>query len=72
MEDTIYKYNEFSKKIDDFIGIAPGHHVRPKQYFDPAKSINNTQLWKKRHVDMDIIKRIEDELGEYCYDFDNV
>lgn len=72
MEDTIYKYNEFSKKIDDFIGIAPGHHVRPKQYFDPARSINNTQLWKKRHVDMDIIKRIEDELGEYCYDFDNV
>lgn len=72
MEDTIYKYNEFSKKIDEFIGIAPGHHVRPKQYFDPAKSINNTQLWKKRHVDMDIIKRIEDELGEYCYDFDNV
>ena len=68
MEDTIYKYNEFSKKIDEFIGIAPGHHVRPKQYFDPAKSINNTQLWKKRHVDMDIIKRIEDELGE----FDNV
>lgn len=72
MEDTIYKYNEFSKKIDEFIGIAPGHHVSPKQYFDPAKSINNTQLWKKRHVDMDIIKRIEDELGEYCYDFDNV
>lgn len=72
MEDTIYKYNEFSKKIDEFIGIAPGHHVSPKQYFDPAKSINNMQLWKKRHVDMDIIKRIEDELGEYCYDFDNV
>lgn len=69
MEDAIYKYDEFSKQICSFIGLNHAHHVNPKKYFDPAVSIDNTQLWKKRNVNMDIIHRIEDELSEYCYNF---
>lgn len=72
MEDAIYKYEEFSKKIDNFIGIDSLHHIHPKQKFNPAISINNTQLWTKRKIDMSIIHRIEDELGDYCYDFNNL
>lgn len=70
MEDTIYDYESFSKKIDEFVGLSPIHHTKPKSRFNPAISIKNTQLWKKRKVDMDIIHRIEDELSNYCYDFD--
>ena len=72
MEDAIYKYDEFSKKINTFIGIDPTHHIFPKRNFNPSVSINNTQLWRKRKVDMDIIHRIEDELADYCYDFENI
>lgn len=70
MEDAIYKYEEFSNQIDSFVGIDSSHHVSPKTRFNPVVSINNTQLWKKRNVDMDIIHRIEDELSVYCYDYD--
>lgn len=69
MEDAIYHYDEFSKKIDAFIGLDSSHHTSPKSHFDPAVSINNTKLWEKRKVDMDIVHRLEDELGEYCYNF---
>lgn len=72
MEDMIYKYDEFSKKINTFIGIDPTHHIFPKRNFNPSVSINNTQLWRKRKVDMDVIHRIEDELADYCYDFENI
>ena len=70
MEDTIYHYDEFSKVLDSFIGIDSNHHVYPRTKFNPAVSINNTQLWKKRPVNMDIIHRIEDQLSDFCYDFD--
>ena len=70
MEDTIYNYEVFSKKINEFIGLDEKNHIHPKTRFNPEISINNTHLWTKREVDMDIIKRLEDNLGEYCYNFD--
>lgn len=69
MEDTIYNYDQFSDALNTFIGIDSCHHVTPKTKFNPAVSINNTQLWKRRNVDMGLIHKIEDELPEYCYDF---
>lgn len=70
MEDTIYHYDEFKNKINAFIGLQESNHLYPQKFFDPKVSIKNTRLWEKRDVDMDIIHKIEDELSDYCYDFE--
>lgn len=68
-EDTIYNYEEFSAKINSFLSLSVENHSYPQKYFDPKKSIHNTQLWKKGGVDMKVIDKIEDCLAEYCYPF---
>lgn len=66
-EDLVYKYEDEKKKIDDFLGI--NDNAESKKYFDPAKSIMNTQVfinkpeWKKE------LEVIQDELSEYLYEF---
>jgi hypothetical protein len=68
-EDTVFKYDEFSQQINTFLNLKAADHVFPRYYFDPAQSINNTQLWKKYAIDPDVLKKIECKLGEYCYKF---
>jgi hypothetical protein len=68
-EDTIYKYDEFSKQINAFLNLKENNHIFPKRYFDPAKSINNTQLWKKYTIDANDLTKINYELDDYCYEF---
>ena len=68
-EDTIYKYEEFSEKINTFLNLSEKNHIYPLKYFNPNKSISNTQLWKKQKVDIKIIHQIENKLSEYCYAF---
>lgn len=69
MEDTIYHYDEFSKRVNEFIGLDERNHVNRRKFFNPDVSIKNTKQWEKIEVDMDIIHKIEDGLGEYCYNF---
>lgn len=69
-EDTIFHYDDFKQRIQDFLKIDSENHVSPFAFFDPSKSINNTCLWKKRNIDPDLILRIEQLLPEYLYDFD--
>lgn len=71
-EDTIFKYDEFERQIQDFLSLDVHNHIYPRTRFNPAKSINNTRLWDKRKVSYDIIKKIEDLLAEYLYDFNNI
>ena len=68
-EQAIYHYKEFSKQVMDFVGLTEKQHATPKLKFDPSISINNTQLWKKYEIPSTIIRQIENELGEYCYNF---
>lgn len=67
-EDMIYKYEETSKKIKSFCNLS--NHVYPKKYFDPSKSIANTQFYKQDDRYQNEIEVIEKELKEYLYDFD--
>lgn len=71
-EDTIFKYDEFECQIQDFLSLDVHNHIYPRTRFNPAKSINNTRLWEKRKVSYDIIKKIEDLLAEYLYDFNSI
>jgi hypothetical protein len=68
-EDLVYDYENSIKKISDFAGVSK--HLYKGIYFKPAHSRTNTQLHKKYHqLDADIVK-IERELTEYLYPFDN-
>lgn len=68
-EDFVYNYNEVSKRIMDFLGLDEKSHLTPKKYFDPARSINNTQLWLRFPDLMDDVKYIEEAIPEYCFDY---
>lgn len=68
-EDAIYKYDETMEKINKFLNIENLNHKYPKKYFNPNRSINNTQIFKLYPRLNEDIKKIEEELKEYCYVF---
>jgi hypothetical protein len=69
-EDTIYKYDDFTQKINCFLSLDESKHKAPKSKFNPDVSIKNTQLWKKKKIDSDILKAIENNLSDYCYSYE--
>lgn len=68
-EDMIYKYDEYVKKVIDFIGLDKSHHCNKRHYFNPDDSGSRTQLWKKYPEFLDSIRIIENELPDYLYQF---
>ena len=68
-EDMIYKYDEYTGIVRDFIGIDEKYHKRPKSRFKPEVSIKNTKQWEKYPEYKDAIDIIVKELPEYLYDF---
>lgn len=68
-EDTIYFYERTMEKIKVFLQIDELKHSYPKKYFNPKKSIYNTQLFRKYLNYQNDIEKIERELSEYCYKF---
>ena len=71
IEDMIYEYEKTIKLIEKFIGLTPEQHNRKFMYFNPSKSINNTQLFRKYPGMKDDIKKIEDSLPQYLFDYKN-
>lgn len=72
-EDLIYKYDETTKKICDFLRLDDEKHKNKKKYFDPTISIKNTQIFNKDNAIKEKYKKeimiIEKELKEYLYQF---
>ena len=68
-EDLIYDYEATSARIQDFLGLSGSKHDE-KKYFDPAVSIENTQLFLKHPELADDIQKIEKALPEYLYPFE--
>ncbi len=69
-EDMIYKYDEYLDVVFNFVGIdRRKHHINPCLFFNPAKSINGTQLWKKYPQYLNEIKIIEKEIPDLLYKF---
>ena len=68
-EDLIYKYEETTKTIREFIGLSEEKHIRKKQCFDPSISINNTKLWLKDTRWDSQVRIVEKRLSGYLYDF---
>lgn len=67
-EDLIYNYDDTLKYIKNILEIAEGRQKKQKCYFNPDKSINNTQLFSL-DTHRDEIMIIEQGLGEYLYKF---
>lgn len=67
-EDLVYDFDASVAKICEFIGIDACYN-KEKTRFDPSKSINNTQLFLKHPEYSADISRIEDELGEFLYNY---
>lgn len=70
-EDFVYNYDNVSKQIIEFLHLDEKDHVNPQKYFNPARSINNTQLWLRYPDLMEDVKYIEETIPEYCFDYSN-
>ncbi|UTC68198.1 MULTISPECIES: hypothetical protein [unclassified Treponema] len=69
-ESLIYDYEASLEKIKAFTGLTTEEHRQKKQYFDPVKSIVNTQVYKRYPALKEDIKKIENELKEFCFPFE--
>lgn len=67
-EDLIYKYDESVQNIMSIFGMEPKDHIRKREKFNPDRSINNTQLFRKDEYKEEAAV-IESELKEYVYSF---
>ncbi len=68
-EDLIYNYDASMERIYAFLGVTKAQHSSPKMHFDPAKSIQNTQLFRVNDQYAREAEIIAELLPEYIYDF---
>lgn len=66
-EDLVYDYENTVKKIEQFVGV--NSHKEKFNFFDPRKSMNNTQLIRLYPEFISEIKIIERELHDSLYPF---
>lgn len=68
-EDLVYNYDKMTKELREWLNLCEKNHVKKQQYFDPEKSIRNTQVWEKFPDKSSERYFIEKELREYLYTF---
>jgi len=68
-EELVYDSENATKKVANFLGITK--HIRKGECFKPTHSRNNTQLFKKYTGCESDLKKIEQELQEYLFPFEN-
>ena len=66
-EDMVYEYDETTTKLRDFLHLS--ENPRPKSVFDPSLSVSNTQVFKRFPQFADDVRKIEEALPEYLFDF---
>ena len=57
-----------AENIMSIFGMEPKDHIRKREKFNPDRSINNTQLFRKDEYKEEAAV-IESELKEYVYSF---
>lgn len=66
-EELVYEYNQTTAKLCEFLHLPD--NPNPRSVFDPEMSIANTQVFKRYPQFADDIKKIEEALPEYLFDF---
>lgn len=68
-EDLIYNFNRTVEIIEKHCNLRKSEHVELYKYFEPERSINNTQVFKGHSEWEEEIRILEHELSEYLYSF---
>lgn len=68
-EELVYHTEETTHKICQFLGICDEQHIYKKKFFNPERSIKNTQTFKLKSEWQKEVEIIEKELSEYCFEF---
>lgn len=66
-EDLVYRYEDTTRKINEWLQLDKAKHINRLKGFNPSKSIKNTQLWRKLPGVEAEMKYIEQKLPEYIY-----
>lgn len=66
-EDMVYEYDKTTTVLREFLHLPENPH--PKSVFDPSLSIANTQVFKRFPQFTEDVKKIEEALPEYLFDF---
>ena len=66
-EGMVYEYDKTMQKLRTFLNLPNNPH--PKTVFDPSLSMANTQVYKRYTQFADDVKKIEEALPEYLFDF---
>jgi hypothetical protein len=70
-EELIYEYESTLLKITEFLGLDLEKHIQKKKKFNPEVSIKNTCLWEM-YIEYEAdIKKIKEELAEFCYKYND-
>lgn len=67
-EELVYDYENTTQKVVEFLGL--GKHSYPKKYFEPEKSIVNSQVFRKYPDLKEDCDYLEQRLKKFCFDYD--
>lgn len=66
-EEIVYEYDATTAIIRDFLHLP--ENPRPKSIFNPSMSIVNTQVFKRYRQFTEDVRKIEEALPDYLFDF---
>lgn len=69
-EDFIFNYEKIVKIVEETTGLKEEDHVNRFEYFNPRKSVHNTQVWLEHPELKQDILYIENTLSQYLYNFE--
>lgn len=67
-EDLIYRYEQTTRELTQWLGLDPAQHKRPRQIFNPDLSIKNTRLWEQEPAYRQEAEQIAQRLPSYLYE----
>jgi len=68
-EDLIYKYDEVEKMFEKQLGLIHNAHINRNKYFNPTRSIDNTQVYRCKNEWLEESVAFEVKLPFLCYQF---
>ncbi len=66
-EDLIYRYEETTERIMQWVGLEKAKHIAPKTRLIPEVSIKNTRYWEQHPECAKEAEYIAERLPEYLY-----
>ena len=68
-EDLVYDYDNTVEKIYGILGVDAAAHKKKRTMLDPARSIENTQMFRAKAEFAEEGEIIARELAEFLYPF---